>query len=96
MKITKDQNLLIEVELAEIGEGLLRLVLEMIVLIGNCILKVNTFVLEKKLMKVSPIKYILAIRNNENYSPAFKSVSMCIDKNMMLIKSVISRIETKK
>ena len=56
----------------------------------------NTVVVRKKPKKVYSINDILAIRNNENYTPTYTGVSMYTDEDMMLVKNVISRVETYK
>ncbi len=56
----------------------------------------NTVVVRKKPKKVYSINDILAIRSNENYTPTYSGVSMYTDEDMMLVKNVISRVETYK
>lgn len=56
----------------------------------------NTVVVRKKPKKVYSINDILAIRSNDNYTPTYSGVSMYTDEDMMLVKNVISRVETYK
>lgn len=56
----------------------------------------NTVVVSKKPKKVYSIRDILAIRSNENYTPTYTGVSIYTDEDMMLVKNVISRVETYK
>jgi uncharacterized RDD family membrane protein YckC len=56
----------------------------------------NTVVVRKKPKRIYSVSDVLAIRNNENYSPTYNGVSMYTDEDMMLVKNVISRVETYK
>jgi len=56
----------------------------------------NTVVVRKIPQKTYTIGDILAIRNNENYSPTYMGVSRYTDEDMMFVKKVISRVETYK
>lgn len=56
----------------------------------------NTVVVRKKPKKVYSINDILAIRTNQNYTPTYTAVSMYTDEDMMLVKNIISRVESYK
>lgn len=56
----------------------------------------NTVVVRKKPKRIYTVRSILALHSNDDYVPTYTGVSIYTDEDMMLVKNVISRVETYK
>lgn len=56
----------------------------------------NTVVVRKRPARVYTIREVMSIRTHENYIPTLTGVSIFTDEDMMLVKNVITRVETYK
>lgn len=56
----------------------------------------NTVVVRQRPKQIYSIRDVLGLRSNKEYQPTYTGVSMYTDEDMMLVKRVISRVESYK
>lgn len=56
----------------------------------------NTVVVRQRPKRIYTVRDVLSVRKNKEYEPTYVGISMYTDEDMMLVKRVISRVESYK